>query len=977
MNCPNCGAPERVRVRNCPSCGEAYVNEDLVELAQLEHLLEVTSTWDVPEALRAPHEQRLEALRARLERRPAPEPAPAPVAMPVAPPKPAAPERAQLVGIGAMPAAAAPATPVVAASISAEAGPAPVAAARVAAGAPPSPPKERVPFDQWLLSERNIRIALYAGGLLLVLAGVIFIGVRWASIPGPGKFAITLMVTGLMYLGGYLLFQRPAYRIGGIALLGVASGFLTLDFAVLQIYVLGPNGLRNDVMWLIASPICLLLYVLTAYWTRGDLFTYISVAAVGSTLTAALVVVGAPLPLLAFALAYSLLALAILVLARLLQTTQFSEFTRVPLLIVSQAGMPLAVASVAIIVSTGSIGFAVGSVWLAIATLGVGCLFYLATDALWKWLAARWGVAVLFPVTISLVLIELNVGDTAGGIILMVLALAYLGVGYALEHREQRRAGGWPLYASAYALAAFVTAQAIPKTDSLAIALFGDVVLLAVSAAIHRDYRWIYGAVWLFMLPVYLVISLFVPAPYNQGLLLGLLGLNYTAAGYALGRRELRLGGPFLTAAAFLSIVVPVLAEGNPVVASVVLAVIAAMYLLAAVWLDWTWLLLPALLAANLAVLAINWMFLEGRAAVDHALIISYAAFGGVLALGGLGLRRTGKARWAWPLYGIGAIDLAGAYVGSLLVGGWLAAGLSAVLAVLVLTFAWLERDTFDERKMPPLLAYLGAGIIFIGHFYVIAVLGGSRAWEVWPGYSAGLCALFVALAWLLRREPLVDIYSTPLRRAGLWLMAVPMAGSVLLLEPVVAAVTFAIAGVTFAGDAALRRILGLAYLGIGAFVVVIWAVLMAFDVSEPQAYVIPIGLALLGLGWDQRRRGEVNSYRLATLLGLIALMGSAFVQSLPRRAYAYAALLAVESLVAVAVGARARLRGYVQVGALALIANAIAQLGPGFVDLPRWVHLGVTGAIFLGGGLAALFKREQLLSARQELSEQWRQWEP
>ena len=36
---------------------------------------------------------------------------------------------------------------------------------------------------------------------------------------------------------------------------------------------------------------------------------------------------------------------------------------------------------------------------------------------------------------------------------------------------------------------------------------------------------------------------------------LGVLLLNYTAAGYALGRRALKLGGPFLTAAAFLSVV--------------------------------------------------------------------------------------------------------------------------------------------------------------------------------------------------------------------------------------------------------------------------------------------------------------------------------------------------------------------------------------------------------------------------------------
>ena len=81
--------------------------------------------------------------------------------------------------------------------------PSPEPAPPKAEPAPPKPPKEQVPFDQWLLSERNIKIALYAGGLLLVIAGLIFIGVNWTRIPGPAKFAITLMFTGLMYLGGF------------------------------------------------------------------------------------------------------------------------------------------------------------------------------------------------------------------------------------------------------------------------------------------------------------------------------------------------------------------------------------------------------------------------------------------------------------------------------------------------------------------------------------------------------------------------------------------------------------------------------------------------------------------------------------------------------------------------------------------------------------------------------------------------------
>lgn len=951
MECPTCGFAEKARVKICPECGEAYASEDLLALSQLEFLLQEADALGVAKSLLAPYVQRLEALRVRLQPPPALEPE---VAVEVVP------------------------EPEVA-----------------AAPAPPAPPRERVPFDQWLLSERNIKLALYAGGVLLLVAGLIFIGVQWTRIPGPGKLAITLMITGLMYLGGYLLFQRAALRIGGIALLGVASGFLTLNFAVLQIYLLGPHGLRSDVMWLIASPLCLLLYMITAYWTQADLFTYISLVAVGSTVTAALVVISAPG--LVFVPAYALLALAVLVLARVFQSTTMAHFTHLPLLIISHLAMPaVIVAAIAgWSVHTGCAPCLEGSPWLALLAMSVGMPFYavndwkgfgifegstsfwrVLSDAVYRWRAMRWVAAVLFALTLTLVLAELHFGNIATGITLMALALAYLGVGYALELREGHRASGWPLYATAYGLAVFVTLWAAPSTGNLAKVLLGDVAVLAISAAIHREYRWVYGAAWLLMLPVYLFLHLYVPVLANQGLLMGVLGLNYVAAGYVLGRRELRLGGPFLTAAAFLSVVVVVLTWGSPIVAGLVLASSAVLYLLAALWLGWEWLMVPALLAVNLAILSMNSVFFKSFDTLERALIVSYAFFGVVMALGGLGLRRAGETRWAWPLYLVGAVDLGGAYLAGLFVGWWLAIGLSAVLAAVLLAFAWLERAVFVERKIPPVLAYLGIGTIFVGHFYVIGATLWGRAWAVWPGFTVGLCGLFVVLAWLLQREPIADVYATPLRRAGLSLMAVPMAGSVFVFQPSLGAVTFAIAGVTYAADAAVRRVLNLAYLGAGAFVVVIWALLMMFDVSEPQAYVIPLGLALLGGGWNERLQGRTISYLVPTLLGLTVLMGSALVQSLPRGAHVYALLLAVESLVALGWGVGTRSRGYVQFGALTLIANAFVQLGPGFVDLPRWIQLGVTGGILLGGGLAALFKREQILAARRRLTEEWREWE-
>ena len=90
-----------------------------------------------------------------------------------------------------------------------------------------------------------------------------------------------------------------------------------------------------------------------------------------------------------------------------------------------------------------------------------------------------------------------------------------------------------------------------------------------------------------------------------------------------------------------------------------------------------------------------------------------------------------------------------------------------------------------------------------------------------------------------------------------------------------------------------------------------------------------------------------------------------------------YAILVAVEGILAVVWGMRTHCRCFVQVGGFALIANAVVQLGPGFIDLPRWIQIGLTGAILLGGGMAALFKREQIINTRRRLTDEWRQWNP
>jgi hypothetical protein len=730
-------------------------------------------------------------------------------------------------------------------------------------------------------------------------------------------------------------------------------------------------------MWLIASPLCVLVYLLTTYWTKSKLFTYISLGGVVSTLLAVLQVTNAPM--LVLLLSFGMLFLGILLLSRALQGSRFADFTFQPLILVAQVGMPVLIilAISTWLQYTGCTTCSEGSPWLLIILLALGVVFYVLSEIFFTSIEARWASAVLFPIPLVFSFLELELSDTFLGVSMMVVSLAYLGVGYTLTRREEQKRGGLPLYVVAYALALVVTFTAAGEPSDLILILFGDVILLALSAFIHEDNRWVYGAAWLLMLPIYLLIDINVRELHNQGLLMGLMGLNYAAVGYALGRRQLRLGGPFLSAAAFLSVLTVGLTWGNPTIASIVLGVIAVLYLLSALWTDWVWLLLPTLISIDLMILSLTLLLVESNAQVE-SLAISYTAIGVVFALLSLPLDRLKARRWEWPLILVSTLNLSGAYLAGLFITGPIAIGQSIILAILMLSFSWIRRREFDTQKQLPFLSYFGLLILFTGHFYFLNEVGFGIE-DAWPAYTAGFCGLFVVLAWPLQRGELERLYSVPMRRLGTTLLAIPLFGAIAVslwnATPLLGAVTFAIAGLTFLGDAAMRKVLHLVYLSAGSFLVVIWAVLISFDIEEPQAYVAPIVIALLGIGWNERRRGLTGTYQLSTFCGLAILLGTSFVQSLAREGILYAILLGVESIATLAWGIYHRTRAYVRLAIIAFLANGIMQLGPGFVALPRWIQIGLTGGILFGGGLLALFKREELIRTRSRITEQWKEW--
>lgn len=704
----------------------------------------------------------------------------------------------------------------------------------------PKPPKEKIPFDQWLLSERNIKFMLYSGAGLLILAGLIFIGVNWNKIPGEAKFVITFFITGLTYLGGFLLYQRPQLKAGGNALLGIASGFFVLNFVVLQIYVFQESGLRAEVMWLIASPFCLGLYLGTAYWTKSQFFTYLSIGASFSLLLAALVLSSAFFGI--YSLAFSILLIIFLWLSYSVRGSGWESFTYSPLKWTAQIGMPLAIAA-AWVLYNGWSTRSFGTIWLLIITQGISVLFYAYTDFRSKSSPARWATSVLFTITLGIIMVTLNFTNSQMGLTFFLQAFAFLGLGYWLEQREDRKNGSLPFYLIAYALAALLTfVAAIDEYEKLAKALVADVLLIGTAAYIHPKLRirLTYLAAWLFMVPAYMFINIWFKEPlYFHGLLMGVLGVNYAVAGYFTGRNNLQNGAPFLTASAFLSVLVVFMTWGNHTAAAVVLLADAVLYVWAAIWLGWVPLLLPGLTALSLVVIHVT--------SATPALIISLALLGNLIGFGGYALRRIKDKEWSWPLYLVGSIDLVIAYTLSFIANdNFMIIGLSAELFILLFIMAWLERDYFEDKGLDPILSYIGIAVLYTGFFYVLDALLGENFWRAWPPFAAAIAALFAIIAWALRGRAAGKVYELPFRLAGLGLMIVPIIGSLINSSFAGVAISLSIATVVYLIEAGIRDLKPFAFIGVAGVFISHYFILRSF-VTEPVFFnVWPIYTLIL-----------------------------------------------------------------------------------------------------------------------------------
>jgi cbb3-type cytochrome oxidase subunit 3 len=180
--------------------------------------------------------------------------------------------------------------PIAAAASAAAAKPEPAATADT----PPRPPRIPWTWDRvWetLLSERTLQAILFLGVLLLFAAGVSWVAWNWDTFAPLAQVAFLAGFTTLFYGLGWYVYRQMNLPDSGMALIAVGSLLLPLDFYAFYL----SGGFPPDSwpqVWLLASAVCLVVYLLVVAIIQAEFFGYLIGVAAGSLAAAALNLVG-------------------------------------------------------------------------------------------------------------------------------------------------------------------------------------------------------------------------------------------------------------------------------------------------------------------------------------------------------------------------------------------------------------------------------------------------------------------------------------------------------------------------------------------------------------------------------------------------------------------------------------------------------------------------------------------------------------
>ncbi|MFI8168524.1 SCO7613 C-terminal domain-containing membrane protein [Streptomyces sp. NPDC085931] len=263
-----------------------------------------------------------------------------------------------------------------------------------------------------------------------------------------------------------------------------------------------------------------------------------------------------------------------------------------------------------------------------------------------------------------------------------------------------------------------------------------------------------------------------------------------------------------------------------------------------------------------------------------------------------------------------------------------------SVLTALLAAFSWRTELAFCTA--PAALVYAAA----------LASAAGAAA--DWPPARTALLVLAVpAAAALLAARPAEPrtVVAVEITAAATGLLAVGLAAT----DPPLLAVVLALCGVIAAGTALRpgRRPVG--YAATALFVLAAWVRLVAWDVSAPEAYTLPVTVPALLVGALRRRRDPRVTSWTAYGAGLAATLLPSLVAAWGDPHWTRPLLLGAAALAVTLLGARHHLKAPLVLGGAVLTLVTLHELAPYVVQvtgaLPRWAPPALAGLLLLALG--------------------------
>ncbi|MFE1437764.1 SCO7613 C-terminal domain-containing membrane protein [Streptomyces sp. NPDC058739] len=253
--------------------------------------------------------------------------------------------------------------------------------------------------------------------------------------------------------------------------------------------------------------------------------------------------------------------------------------------------------------------------------------------------------------------------------------------------------------------------------------------------------------------------------------------------------------------------------------------------------------------------------------------------------------------------------------------------------------------------------------------------------------YATALaCAVGASLGWAPEHTALLvlavpaaaALYAPRVERAARVAVEVTGAASGLvavglaLTDPAMLSLVLALAGVITAGTAVRPERREAGYAAMALFVLASWVRLAAWEVTDPEAYTLPVTIPALLVGHLRRRRDPEVSSWTAYGPGLAVTLLPSLVAAWADPHWERPLLLGLGALAVTLLGAGHNLQAPLLLGGAVLALDALHELSPYLVQLadtlPRWAPPALAGLLLLTLGATYEQRLRNLNALRNRL---------